>query len=204
MFHCESGVRVLSQTESPTTALDLPAPLERQDCDGIPSWTPDNLTRPLWLVHTKSRNEKAMARDLWDKGIRFFLPTIRVMRRYRGRRIYLRLPLFPSYLFLSGDEEDRYVALMTHRAASVIPVVDQERLRQELQDIYLIASSEEPVDLYPGLRQGRRCRVISGALAGLEGVVLRRRDICRVYVGVEVIGQSVELEVDASLLEIIE
>jgi len=172
--------------------------------DEIPSWAPDDLTRPLWVVHTKARNGKALARDLHLKKIRCFLPLIQVTRRYAGRRISLRVPLFPSYLFFSGDEDDRYTALMTHRAACVIPVVDQDRLRRELQHIHLLTCSQESVDLYPGLHRGRRCRVISGALAGLEGVVLRRRDICRVYVGVEILGQSAELEVDASLLEIID
>jgi transcriptional antiterminator RfaH len=164
----------------------------------------DELTEPLWVIHTKARNEKALARDLFGKGIRFFLPMIRVTRRYAGRHVSLRIPLFPSYLFLSGSEEDRYTVLMTHRAACVIRVADQERLRGELQQIHLVTSSETEVDLYPGIRKGRRCRVTGGPLVGLEGVVLRRRDICRVYVGVEVLGQSADLEVDASLLEVID
>jgi hypothetical protein len=60
------------------------------------------------------------------------------------------------------------------------------------------------VDLYPGLRRGRRCRVVAGSLKGVEGVVLRRRGLYRVYVGVEALGQSAELEIDPSLLEVIE
>ena len=92
---------------------------------------------------------------------------------------------------------------MTHRAARVIRVVDQERLRSELRHVYQVTASDEPVDLYPGLRRGRRCRVVRGSLRGLEGVVLRRRDPCRMYVGVEVLGQSAEVEIDPSLLEVI-
>jgi transcription termination/antitermination protein NusG len=157
-----------------------------------------------WVVHTKSRNEKALATDLDRRGIAYFLPLVQTRRRYGGRVVYLQLPLFPGYLFLCGGEDERYETLMTHRAAAVITVVDQARLGAELRHVYRVTAAPGAVDLYPGLRRGRRCRVVRGSLAGLEGVVLRRRGMCRIYVGVEVLGQSAELEIDPSLLEAIE
>lgn len=154
-----------------------------------------------WLVHTRSRQEKALAADLDRLGIGYFLPLTPVRRRY-GRRVFkLHIPLFPCYLFLCGGGDERYATLMTHRAAQVIEVFDQERFRFELRQIHLLTTSGAPADLYPGLRRGCRCRVTGGSLAGLEGVVLRRRGFCRVYVGVEVLGQSAELEIDPALVE---
>lgn len=164
----------------------------------------DELTGRWWLVHTRARQEKALARDLGLRGVACFLPLVTMKRRYGGRNFQVQMPLFPSYLFLCGGEEARYTTLMTHRAAGVIHVVDQERLRWELRQIHRLTVGDEPVDLYPSIRPGRRCRVVGGSLAGLEGVVLRRRGQCRVYVGVEALGQSAELEIDPSLLEIIE
>ena len=157
-----------------------------------------------WLVHTKSRNEKALANDLTTLGIDYFLPLVQVKRKYASRVWCSEIPLFPGYLFMCGGDDEHYATLMTHRAAAVIRVEDQERLRTELRHVYLVTTSNEPMDLYAGLRRGRRCRVVRGSLAGLEGVVLRRRDIWRIYVGVEVLGQSVELEIDPSLLEAID
>ncbi len=157
-----------------------------------------------WVVHTKSRQEKALLADLGKLNIGCYLPLVSVKRRYGGRTFRLQLPLFPSYLFMCGNEDHRYATLMTHRAAAVIRVADQERLKYELRQIFRVTTGEDPVDLYPGLRRGRRCRVVSGSLAGLEGIVLRRRGACRVYVGVQALGQSAELEIDPSLLEVIE
>jgi transcriptional antiterminator RfaH len=157
-----------------------------------------------WVVHTKSRMEKALAGDLELRGVHFYLPLVRAQRRYAGRRFQVSLPLFPGYLFLCGNEEDRYTTLMTHRAARVIPVVDQERFRNELRQVYRVTAAQEPVDLYPGLRSGRRCRILYGSLQGVEGVVIRRRDVCRVYLGIEALGQSAELEIDAAMLEVID
>jgi len=179
-----------------STEPGSPCALEGTPIDSYEGW--------WWLVHTKPRNEKALSVDLGKLGIRHFLPLARVRRRYSGRTIELQLPLFPSYLFICGDEEARYITLCTHRAAQVINVVDQEQIRGELHHVYRLTVSTEPVDLYPALKRGRRCRVVGGPLVGLEGVVLRRRDVCRVYVGVEVLGQSAEVEIDPSLLEVIE
>lgn len=157
-----------------------------------------------WLVHTKSRMEKALSADMDRLGVGHFLPLIRTRRRYGGRVFEVNLPLFPGYLFLCGGEDERYATLMTHRAAKVIPVADQERLKADLRQIHRVTLGDEPVDLYPGLRRGCRCRVTSGSLAGLEGVLLRRRGVCRVYIGVEVLGQSAELEIDPAMLEVLD
>lgn len=156
------------------------------------------------VLHTMARNEKALAADLSKRGIGFFLPLAHVRRRYGGRSVHLRIPLFPGYLFLCGGIDERYVALTTHRVANVLEVLDQEGLKADLRQIYRTVCSDVPVDLYPGIRRGRRCRVTGGSLRGLEGVVLRRRDLCRVYLAVAILGQSAEVELDPGLLEIIE
>jgi len=164
----------------------------------------DSFAGLWWLVYTKPRNEKALAEDLERMGIGCFLPLARVRRRYSGRSVEATIPLFPSYLFFRGGEDQRLVSLRTNRVVRVIRVVEQERLEEDLRNIHLACRSDQPVDLYPGLRSGQRCRVVSGSLQGMEGVVLRRRGLCRVYVGVEVLGQSAELEIDPSLLEVIQ
>jgi transcription antitermination factor NusG len=157
-----------------------------------------------WVVHTRARNEKVVTALLSSMRLGYFLPLARVGRRYGGRTRYVRIPLFPGYLFLCGGVEERYATLMTHRVANVIFVADQETLKTQLRHIYRATSCDAPVDLYPGIRRGQHCRVRSGALKGLEGVVLRRRSLCRVYIAVDVLGQSAEVEIDPSLLEIIE
>jgi len=45
---------------------------------------------------------------------------------------------------------------------------------------------------------------VRGTLGGLEGVVIRRRGPWRVYVGVDFLGQSAELEIDAADLVILD
>jgi transcription antitermination factor NusG len=157
-----------------------------------------------WVIHTKARHEKALAADLQRREIGCFLPLIRTLRRHGDRKVQVELPLFPSYLVLCGGESERYLTLMTHRVANVIKVASQERLKHELRQIYRVTASDQPVDLYPRLQRGQRCRIIRGSLRGLEGIVVRRRDVCRIYLGVDVLGQSAEVEIDASSVEAID
>ncbi len=157
-----------------------------------------------WLAHVKPRNEKALAADLERIGVTRFLPLARVRRRYQSRTTWVELPLFPGYLFFSGGEEERAATLRTRRTVQVISVRDQKRLKADLRQVRKVTSSGAVLDLYPRIERGRRCRVIRGCLKGVEGVVLRRRGACRVYIGVKTLGQSAELEIDPSLLELIE
>jgi transcription termination/antitermination protein NusG len=170
-----------------------------------PSFSPiDQFEGRWWLVHTKSRQEKALAEELAVRDVGVFLPLARVQRRYGTRAMQVELPLFPTYLFICGNEDGRYQTLMTHRAAQVIAVADQERLKEELRQVHRVTCGNHAVDLYPGLRKGRRCRITAGSLQGVEGVVVRRNGTCRVSLGVEILGQSAELEIDPVLLEIID
>lgn len=164
----------------------------------------DTLVDKWWVVHTKARNEKALGSDLEKLGIGYFLPLARVKRKYGRRRIQVEIPLFPSYLFMCGGRDERSETLGTHRAANVIQVFDQRGLKEQLRQIHRVTTSGKPVVLYPGLKRGTHCRVSRGCLKGLEGVVVRRRGACRIYVAVEALGQSAELEIDADLLETID
>lgn len=157
-----------------------------------------------WVLHTRPRNEKVVAQELRRRDVRFFLPLVRYRRIYGNRIKPVSLPLFPGYVFLCGCLEDRLQALQTNRIARVLEVVDQQRLRKDLAQIQHIVESDEPIDLYPRLRKGSRCRVVRGSLMGLEGVVLRRRDRCRIYIAVEFLGQSAEVEIHPDFLEVID
>ena len=162
------------------------------------------LSGTWWVLHTRARNEKAVAETLERQGIAHFLPLVTHQRRYAGRIRQVEIPLFPGYVFLCGGISERHFALRTNRVAQVLEVPNQERLRADLQQIERVIASHEPVDMFPRIVEGARCRVVSGSLRGLEGVVLRRRGPWRVYVGVDFLGQSAELEIESALIEVLD
>lgn len=153
-----------------------------------------------WVLHTRARNEKRIAECLAKRGVWHYLPLVTSRRTYGNRIVEFSVPLFPGYVFLCGDEFDVERAWDTRRVANILRVSDQEKLRQDLLNVERVIESGAQVDLYPGLRRGRRCRVRSGPLKDVEGVVVRRRGVSRVCVAVDFIGQSAEVEIDAALL----
>jgi len=154
-----------------------------------------------WVAHTKARNEKALAWQLKKWGIAYFLPMREKIRVRKGRRYRPILPLFSGYVFFCGDEEARYKALTTNRIANMIEVKDQTRLVHELEQINRALQSKTKLDPHPFLKKGDRCRVTAGPLAGMEGIMVRKRNNAKLVLNVEILGQAVATEIDADLLE---
>ena len=163
---------------------------------------PSLQTDRVWFVlHTRSRQEKALAEQLQKFSIEHFLPLVQIERRYGHRVRIVEKPLFPSYLFMHASREDRARAMTTNRIANVLNVPDQQMLVRELRQIQAAISSGVPLDPYAYLHVGHWVRVRSGPLMGLEGRVEDRRKAHRLVLQVQVLGQATSLEIDADLLE---
>jgi len=156
------------------------------------------------LLHTRSRQEKALAESLTVKGIGVFLPLVDVTRTYGRRKASVELPLFPGYVFLKGVLDDAYEADRTKRVAGIIQVVDQAKLAWELRNLALALSSRVSLDPYPFLRAGVRVAVRSGPLAGIQGIVESRTKRDRLILQIDVLGQATSLEIDGAILDVID
>ena len=157
-----------------------------------------------WVAHTKSRNEKALAQNLLQHEIPYFLPLVEKVTKRSGRTFKSMLPLFSGYLFFSGDHETRQKAMTTNRIAQVIEVIDQASLIRDLNQIHKALTSGIKLDPHPHLKTGTVCRVVAGPLMGLEGVLIQKRSVSRLILKVDLLGQGASMEIDADLLEPLE
>jgi transcription antitermination factor NusG len=157
-----------------------------------------------WLaVYTAPCHEKHVAEHLAIREIEHFLPLYRLSRHWKdGRRVTLDSPLFPSYVFVHGSRANRASILGTpgvlyivgtKRGAVALPTAEIESLRKGLH-----LHNAEP---HPFLNVGERATVRSGALAGLQGIVLRHKNSTRIVISLELIMKSVAVEIDAADLE---
>ncbi len=180
---------------SPTGRVD------QRDLDYALSGAAKCDVRAWTVVHTKPRQEKALASDLARLGILHYLPLRRAHRAYRTKKAIVELPLFPGYLFLFARPLDRFEFLRTNRVVATIEVRDQDQFRCDVEHIRRVVMSPAAYSLYPRLRVGAKCRVTTGPLKGVLGVVVRTLKHCRFFVAVNALGQSVSLEIDAAWLE---
>ena len=155
----------------------------------------------LWFVlHTKSRQEKALAQELGAMGVAHYLPLVRRLRMHGPRKAAVDLPLFPGYVFLRGQQEQAYLADRTKRVARVIRVVDQALLDWELRNLHVAMNVDVDYDTFSEFKRGVRVEVRAGPLRGLQGIVEeRKRD--RLFVQVQMLGRGVSLEIDEGLLD---
>ena len=156
-----------------------------------------------YVAHTRSRQEKILAKTLSHHGIFHYLPlTQRVTRSAATRRISRSMvPVFPGYVFFNGTEEQRYLALTTNRIANVLEVPGQEQLVAELVHIQHLLASTQDFLVANRLKVGDWARIIAGPLCGLEGVITRYASGLRLTMNVTTLGQSVSLEVDYDIVE---
>lgn len=164
----------------------------------------DELEGSWWVVHTKSRNEKALAWEMTNLGLSYFLPLQKKVTKKRGRVFRSKLPLFSGYVFFCGKDDDKTTLLRTHRVANFIEVPNQQQLIDELKPIQKAIENNLDLSSDSGIKKGQPCRVIAGALQGTEGKVVEVNGTTRLTLEVKILGQSTCLEIDNDLLEIIE
>ncbi len=162
---------------------------------------PESEERAWWVLRTKPRQEKSVARQLVGTQAPFYLPLVKKDNLIRGRRVQSHIPLFTGYVFLFGDEDERGVALQTNRVAETLRVVDQPQLWNDLRQVARLLEADAPVTVESRLQPGAKVRVKSGVMKGMEGTVIARRPRSRLLVAVNFLQAGVSLEVGDYVLE---
>jgi transcription antitermination factor NusG len=157
-----------------------------------------------YVLYTCVHHEKKVAEQISRRNFSCFLPLYRTVRRWKDRRKELELALFPGYVFVRMSLQHKLKVLELpgvvnlvsfNGQPAVLPANEIEALRDRL-------SKSLKVEPHPYLRRGRRVRVRTGALEGLEGIVVRRKDRCRVVFSIDLIQRSLAVEVDEADLEV--
>jgi transcriptional antiterminator RfaH len=158
---------------------------------------PENDAECWWVLHTRPRAEKALARLVLGHKLAFFLPLYKRQWRSRGRMLSSHLPLFPGYLFLRGDSQARLRALETNLVANCLPVGDQLRLATDLKNVFTLMSSGSALSPEDRLQPGQHVEIVSGPLAGVEGKIIRRGKNLTFFVEVQFLQQGVSVEIES-------
>lgn len=156
-----------------------------------------------YAVYTRHQHEKSAASLLVRKEFNVFLPVYRTVHRWQDRNQLVVLPLFPCYLFLRGGL-DRKLDII--RTAGVRWLVENgghacEVSETEIGALRKICSSGTRVQPHSFLKEGDRVRIHGGPLAGTEGIFIREKNLYRVVVSVELLRQSVSVEIDLKDVE---
>jgi len=158
---------------------------------GEPSW---------YAIWTRSRHEQVVREQIARKHYDAFLPTIPRWSRWKDRKKKIDWPLFPGYCFARFDPAD---ALPILKCTGVVNIVSFDGdiaaiPEQEIDSIRRLVASDLQFDPCPLIREGMMVEVTHGPLKGVVGRLVRKGAHARLVLSVDLIGQAVSVEVDAS------
>lgn len=157
--------------------------------------------RSWFVFYTKPNQEKSFARQLVGYQIPFYLPLVEKENLIRNKKRISYIPVFGGYIFLYVTEAERVRALTTNRISNVLNVEDQEQLTKDLYNVSHLIKADAPLTIERRLVAGQRVRIKAGPMAGMEGVVEKRRGQSVLYVAVTMLQQCAVMEIDDYLLE---
>ena len=156
-----------------------------------------------FAAYTNSHHEKRVASYFAEREIESFLPLYSARRRWKnGCTMTLDLPLFPNYVFVRIDPKKRVRIL---EVPGVLSLVGFGQTLTSLPDFEIealrFAVEQRKIEPHHYLAIGERVRIKAGPMAGMEGVLVRKKDNFRVVLALEAILQCVAVEVDADDVE---
>ena len=168
-----------------------------------PGLSPIEQPQQWFAAYTTPRHEKAVLRHFEVRRLESFLPLYTSVRRWKnGCHVAVKQPLFPGYVFVHIQRRSAARVLQVPGVVSIVssgrepsPLASDEieSLRAGLPQRYF-----EP---HPYLTVGDRVRIVNGPLSGLAGVLVRKKNSMRVVLTLDLIMQSVAVEIGTDEIE---
>jgi transcriptional antiterminator RfaH len=181
----------------PIAALEpfiYPQTLFQEDTDSATD------TGRWWVLHTRPRTEKLLARKLLRRNLSFFLPLYSRTWRAQGRTLRSYLPLFTGYVFLRGDVETRLSAIKTNLVSNCLHVEEQRQIALELAAVYQMIASGAALTPEDRLGVGDWVEITKGPLAGMEGRIVSSKNKLRFCIEIKFLQRGVSVDIDRSML----
>jgi transcription antitermination factor NusG len=156
-----------------------------------------------YALYTRHQHEKMVHQILSNKGFNTFLPLYATTHNWKDRTKALTLPLFPCYVFLKGGIQRRLQILTTPGIYGLVSSAGQPAAIPdiEIDAIRRVVESGVRVEAHPYLKCGNWVRVKCGPLTGIEGILVRKKNLSRLVLSVEILGTAAAIEVAAFQVE---
>jgi transcription antitermination factor NusG len=158
-----------------------------------------------YALHTRPRHEKMVVQRLGERGVETFLPIVTETHRWSDRKKKVETPLFSCYVFakFTPNRADRLRVL---RVDGVLGLVGNRSEGSEIPDdqiaaVRSIVDGTDDWSEYPFLKIGQRVRVRSGALDGVEGILVSRNGNSTLVISVDAIQRSLAVRVEGYQVE---
>jgi transcription antitermination factor NusG len=164
-----------------------------------------NCEPPWYAVSTRSRQEKVAAGTLSTFGIENYLPLQSEIRQWSDRQQRVEVPLFSGYLFVHVDVSTKG-RLRVLQVPGVVSFVGNQTGPlpipvHQIESLRMLLATGQSCSVQPIFKEGDRVRVVSGALTGIEGTLVRTNTESRLQISINTIGKSVAISVSPESVE---
>jgi transcription antitermination factor NusG len=153
-----------------------------------------------YAVHTRARHEKVVSQRLQESGMTAFLPLVTEIRRWSDRKKSVELPLFGCYVFvrMAPTSEERLRVLKIDSVLNFVGIRGQGTPipEQQIDAVRTLIEEELPWSTHPFLKIGQRVRIRSGALNGMEGILVSRNGDSTLVLSVDAIQRSLAVRIE--------
>lgn len=176
---------------------------KREIGSSIPS-TPAPAEDKWYAIYTKPRAEKQVHQRLSEAGVECFLPLQKTYRQWSDRKKLIEKPLLSSYVFVKTRPKIfpvvynvngvvRFVSFEGHPVA--IP-------QKQIDNLRLLINSDAEIEVSTErFAQGDSVEVVSGALIGLTGELIKMGTRNRFVVRIDKLEQNLILKIPRTFLK---
>ena len=153
-------------------------------------------------IYVKPRHEKKFARLCEILNLIHYLPLRTQTKVYQRRKVILDIPVFKGYVFASFENNVKTDLFMTDSIIRVIKPVDEVSFLFQLDQIKMALMIDPSLNASKALYKGLRVRINTGPFMGIEGIIDSVRKNSKIYLNVEMIGQSIVVMANKEDIEI--
>jgi transcription antitermination factor NusG len=156
-----------------------------------------------YALFTRYQHEKSVALALSNKTYEVYLPLCNSTRQWQDRSKQLWLPLFPSYVFVRGGMDRALQIVSTPGVVHFVRFGGRPAAisQAQIDAVRKILENHAAIEPHPYIARGDRVRVKSGALAGLEGILIRKKKLAHLVISLQMLGRSAAVEVELANVE---
>jgi transcriptional antiterminator RfaH len=159
---------------------------------------------PKWYaIYTNPRAEKQVYTRLLEIEVETFLPLQKTYRQWSDRKKLIEKPLLSSYVFVKVIPVD---FPRVYRTSGVVKFVSFEGHpvaipQNQIDNLRLLVNSDAEIEVTSEkFEKGNNVEVITGAMKGLTGELIRIKGKNRVIVRIDKLEQNIILTIPVTFL----
>jgi transcription antitermination factor NusG len=156
-----------------------------------------------YAAYTRPQHERSVAEQAAAKGLEALVPMAPMRRSWKQRVVHLAMPLFPGYVFVHMQLDQRLQLLSIPSVVRLVSFSGTPATISvaEIEAIRTCMTNARGMRADHYLQAGCRVRIREGIMAGIEGVVVEQNSMHRLVISIRMLQLAFSIDVEADNLE---